>query len=143
MMHLILLLITSGATAPSQPGPSALTLRTEARLVVLPVRVLDEKGRPVEPSLTANAFRVFEDGFEQSLNVFTREDTPSSIVLLIDRSGSMSYKLQTVAEGVLTFVRALHPRTEVSVIGFSEHGRMRRANSGWEDLSTISLSALP
>lgn len=116
-----LLLMTTAAVAQDQPVPQGLTLKSDARLVVLPLRVLDAKRRPVEPPLPQSALNVFEDGVEQTISVFRHEDAPASVTLLIDHSGSMSYKLQDVTEGALTFVAAAHPQTETSVISFSQH----------------------
>jgi VWFA-related protein len=89
--------------------------------VVLPVRVLDNSGRPLEADLPQSAFTVFEDGVTQSIRSFQHDDVPVSIGLVIDRSGSMSYKLDTVATSALTLVRNSHSADEIFVVNFSRH----------------------
>lgn len=53
-------------------------------LVVLPVTVKDGKGNLVT-GLEQRNFRVFDDGIEQIIDVFTSEASPLSLVLLVDR----------------------------------------------------------
>jgi hypothetical protein len=52
-------------------------------LVVLPVTVKDQNGNLVA-GLEQKDFRVFDDELEQTIDVFTSEATPLSLVLLID-----------------------------------------------------------
>lgn len=124
------------SAAQSPPSSDAITFKTQTRLVVLPVSVLDAKGRPVQPPLPTSAFSVFEDGIEQDIQLSAQEDTSSSITLVIDHSGSMSYKLQAVAEGALTFVRASHPQSETSVISFSQRAYLDAAFTS--DIGTLT-----
>jgi VWFA-related protein len=53
------------------------------KLVVLSVTVRDAAGNLV-PDLTSQDFRVFDDGAEQTLDVFVKEGQPISFVVLID-----------------------------------------------------------
>jgi len=87
--------------------------------VVLHATVLDPQGRRVT-DLPASAFRVLENGVEQQLKVFHREDSPVSIGLIIDDSGSMIDKRQKVAAAALSLVRASHPDDEVFILHFNE-----------------------
>ena len=69
-------------------------------LVVLHTTVLNEKGEFV-PSLKVDNFRVFEDKIEQKVSVFTKEDIPVTMGLVIDNSGSMKEKRPQVNEAAL------------------------------------------
>jgi VWFA-related protein len=58
-------------------------IRVSSNLVVLPVTVKDQNGNLV-PELQKREFRVFDDNVEQSIDVFTAEAFPLSLVVLID-----------------------------------------------------------
>lgn len=88
------------------------------RLVLLPVRVLDRFGHPLEADLPQGAFEVYEDGIRQSIRVFEREDAAVSMGLVVDHSGSMSYKLEAVRAAAVALVRNSNPSDEVFVVSF-------------------------
>jgi len=104
---------------PAAPQDDAAVFRSNLRLVVLHATVLDPQGHRVT-NLPQSAFHVFENGVEQQLKVFHREDSPVSIGLIIDDSGSMINKRQKVAAAALSLVRASHPDDEVFILHFNE-----------------------
>ena len=59
------------------------TVRITSDLVVLSVSVRDRAGNLV-PDLRREQFRVFDDGVEQDIKVFTEESLPLSLVFLVD-----------------------------------------------------------
>jgi len=72
----------------SNPAPAAQTggqgqIRVNSNLVILPVTVKDLDGNLV-PDMERQDFRVFDDNVEQSIDVFTAEDFPLSLVVLVD-----------------------------------------------------------
>jgi Ca-activated chloride channel family protein len=75
------------AQAPSQPvapqsgGPGKILVHSS--LVVLPVTVKDRYGN-LMGDMERQDFQVFDDGVEQSFDVFTAEGIPLSVVLLVD-----------------------------------------------------------
>jgi Ca-activated chloride channel family protein len=69
--------------APQQPSDAQTKIRVNSDLVILPVTVKDRFGDLV-PDLQENDFRVFDDNVEQSVDVFTAEAFPLSLVVLID-----------------------------------------------------------
>ena len=76
---------------PAQPKPGEAegeeaTFSSETRLVPLNVTVLDKSGRLVT-NLPQSAFQVFENGVQQQIKIFKREDVPVSMGLVIDNSG--------------------------------------------------------
>ena len=73
------------APAPDAPrlSDARAKITVNANLVVLPVTVKDRSGRLV-PDLGKDEFRVFDDGVEQRIDVFTTEGFPLSMVILID-----------------------------------------------------------
>lgn len=110
-------LIFAAFPAAAQDEPTV--FRSDSRLVVLHATVLDENGELVT-NLAQSAFHLFENGVEQNIKVFRREDAPVSIGLLVDDSGSMIPKREKVAAAGLGFIRASHPDNEVFVQHFNE-----------------------
>jgi Ca-activated chloride channel homolog len=72
----------SQRSASSQSEAQA-KIRVNSNLVILPVTVKDRNGNLV-PELQKQEFRVFDDNVEQSIDVFTAEAFPLSLVVLID-----------------------------------------------------------
>lgn len=94
-------------------------LRVETDLVVLHATVLDKMGKPVT-GLTREHFKVYENNVEQQLKVFKQEDTPVSVGILVDNSGSMRDKRKGVNAAALQFVRSSHPMDEVFIVNFND-----------------------
>jgi Ca-activated chloride channel family protein len=94
------------------------TLSVDIDLAVFNVTVLGDDGRPVT-GLTADKFRVFEDGREEKIKLFQPEDTPASVGLLIDASGSMTNKRNDVIAAGQAFVGASHPDDEMFIVNFN------------------------
>ena len=87
---------------------------------MLHVTVRDRKGAYVA-GLTQDAFNVIEDGRAQTVRFFTDTDTPATVGLLIDSSGSMyQYRPLTIA-GATAFAEASHPQDEIFALAFNEY----------------------
>src|SRR5579884_1571127 len=123
---------------PPPPPPQATTpqIRRDVNLVVLPVTVVDQKGQFVN-SLQQSNFRVYEDGVEQQLAVFRREDIPVTMGLVIDNSGSMSDKRARVNEAALTLVQSSNRDDEVFVVNFNEDYYLDQPSDFTSDLSIL------
>ena len=104
---------------PEPPLQSGYTIQRSVDLVVLHVSVTDEHGQFV-PGLREANFHVFEDDSEQKISVLRQEDTPVSVGLLIDNSGSMWDKREKVNAAALTFVKTSNPEDEVFVAHFND-----------------------
>lgn len=91
-------------TAVSQ-GEAQHKISIHSDLVVLPVTVKDGNGNLVA-GLKPRDFRVFDDGIEQIIDVFTSEASPLSLVLLIDDdltskdAERMAPSLRAIAAGI-------------------------------------------
>jgi Ca-activated chloride channel family protein len=77
----------STATQTPPQGPHSIDAQNKiavnSDLVVLPVTVKNQKGDLV-PDLRESEFRIFDNDVEQSIDVFTEEAFPLSLVVLID-----------------------------------------------------------
>jgi Ca-activated chloride channel homolog len=120
----ILCLALAAATLSGVPrahvhGQETPTFSANSELVALHVTVRDKKGAYVT-GLTQDAFNVIEDGQAQTVRLFTDTDTPATIGLLIDSSGSMHQHRQVTIAGATTFATASHPEDEIFAIAFNE-----------------------
>jgi Ca-activated chloride channel family protein len=102
----------SGAT-----GQSAIVVNTE--LVVLPVSVTDGSGNFI-PGLSAQNFRVYEDGRLQKISSFQDGDIPVTVGLIVDHSRSMGPKLPEVIAAVSDFAQSSNPKDEMFVVDFND-----------------------
>jgi Ca-activated chloride channel family protein len=94
------------------------TLSVDVDIAVFNVTVLGDDGRPVT-GLTEDKFRVFEDGHEEKIKIFQPEDTPATVGLLIDASGSMTHKRNDVIAAATAFIGASHPDDEMFIVNFN------------------------
>ncbi len=88
-------------------------------LVVLHVTVADKDERLVT-DLTEKDFEIYENGVQQQIKLFQREDVPVSVGILVDNSGSMRDKRLRVNAAALDFVKASNPQDEVFVVNFND-----------------------
>jgi len=95
------------------------TFTSDTRLVVLPISVSDHSGKLVT-NLPQKAFKVFENGAEQPIKIFKREDVPISLGIIIDNSGSMREKRQKVETASMDLVKASNPQDEVFIVNFND-----------------------
>jgi Ca-activated chloride channel family protein len=65
------------------------TVKVDVNLVPIDVVVHDRSGQP-KAALRKEDFRVFEDGVEQSIQMFSRGQASLAVALVIDRSGSVA-----------------------------------------------------
>lgn len=106
-----------------QGPPERPSFRSGAsELVVLPVTVTDRQGRQIA-DIPRERFVVFDNGRRQELILFSSEDVPVSIALVIDDSGSMRGKLPGVIAATISFARWSHPQDEVFAIEFNDSVR--------------------
>jgi VWFA-related protein len=99
--------------------PGAFQISVDVDLVVLGATVRDHQGHAV-PQLKREDFEVFEDGRPQPIRLFRHEDTPVTVGLVIDHSGSMREKLAEVTSAARAFVRSSNSRDQMFVVNFNE-----------------------
>ena len=104
-------------TRPRSAGPYTLEMNTEE--VVLNCTVLDNKGQLVN-DLKKNNFKAFEDKVPQVIVSLQHQDTPVSIGLIVDNSGSMRTKRAAITSAAIDLVKASNPQDETFVINFSD-----------------------
>jgi len=121
-MHLLSSVLLSSCflfAQGTQQQPSDPVFRSDTRLVILPISVSDKSGKLIT-DLPQKAFKVFENGLEQPIKLFKREDAPVSLGIIIDNSGSMREKRQKVETASLDLVKASNPQDEVFIVNFND-----------------------
>jgi Ca-activated chloride channel homolog len=88
-------------------------------LVALHVTVADTRGEFVSDLKSGN-FRVFENKIEQKISLFSRDDIPVTMGLVVDNSASMRSKRAQVNAAAMTFVRTSNPQDEAFVVNFND-----------------------
>ncbi|HEV3333796.1 MAG TPA: VWA domain-containing protein [Bryobacteraceae bacterium] len=100
----------------AQPAPR---FNVDTTLVLIPANVTDPTNRFVL-GLQKQDFHLFEDGVEQTIAHFSGEDTPLSVGLVFDASGSMDDKLETSRQAALQFLKTMNPQDEAFLVQFSD-----------------------
>uniref|UniRef100_Q023A9 von Willebrand factor, type A n=1 Tax=Solibacter usitatus (strain Ellin6076) TaxID=234267 RepID=Q023A9_SOLUE len=114
---LLPLLLVVGPTGAQDTTPFHLSVNVD--LVVLNASVRDQKGR-VASYLREQDFEIFEDGVRQSIRLFSHEDIPVTVGLVIDHSGSMRPKMASVIAAARTFIQSSSPEDQMFVVNFNE-----------------------
>lgn len=104
------------ALAPGGAAQDAFRSRTD--LVSVFATVTDERGRLV-PDLTQNDFEVRDDGKRQAIAFFSNDVQPITIVVMLDRSGSMEENFALVREAAGHFIGKLLPSDKARIGNFS------------------------
>lgn len=111
--------VLESRTAPGGETVEGDVIRFDTSLVTLPVTVLDRSGRYV-PTMRRQDFHLFEDGVEQKITYFATVDSPFTVVLLIDTSGSTQFRLEDIQDAAINFVSKLKPADSVMVMSFDD-----------------------
>src|SRR5215470_12813722 len=113
------------AQRPGPPPPAAAEqdetpiFTSDTRLVLIQATVFDKNGKLIT-DIPQSGFKVYENGVEQPIKIFRREDIPVSMGIIIDNSGSMSQKRSSVAAAALALVKNSNPQDEVFIVNFSD-----------------------
>jgi Ca-activated chloride channel homolog len=107
--------ISNGSTEVARRGQISVI----SELVLVPVNVTDSSGNFV-PGLTRGDFRIYDSDREQRITTFQQEDSPVSVGVLVDHSGSMASKLPNVLTAISAFARASNPLDEMFVVNFGD-----------------------
>ncbi len=115
----LVLAATALAQAPPAAQDDVPLYRTDARLVLLHASVVDKNGKLLT-NIPQSAFKILEDGVEQPIRLFRREDVPVSMGIIVDNSGSMTSKRTRVAAAALEMVKQSNPEDEVFIVNFND-----------------------
>jgi Ca-activated chloride channel family protein len=88
-------------------------------IINLNLSVMDGRGRFIT-DLADKDFAVFEDGIRQELSLFTHEDLPISMSVLIDTSASMQEKLPQARTAGVRFIKTLRKQDDAQIVQFND-----------------------
>src|SRR5579864_5380757 len=98
-------------------------LRVDTSVVLVPVHATSKIGTSITDLTEAN-FRVFEDGVEQKVTSFSKQDAPISVGLVFDSSGSMTRKIRKSAEAAAAFFKTANAGDEFFLVEFGERPKL-------------------
>jgi len=96
----------------------AATFSTNSQMVLVPVTVTDHYGKTIM-GLQAKDFNIFEDQNSQQIASFATQDTPCSVGLVLDVSGSMQSTLGSAKQSARAFVRTANTDDEFLLLTVS------------------------
>ena len=126
MMRVAALIVLFGATLVAFASPQV-PFRGATELVPIYATVTDNEGRLV-PDLTKDDFEIRDDGTPQPIAVFSNEIQPITIIIMLDRSGSMMSHSDIVQHGAETLIGQLLPADRARVGDFSQRILIRPVN---------------
>ena len=92
-------------------------IKVTTQLMSVPVRVMDKKGRFIA-GLAKEDFKVFENGTEQEIALFSNENEPFTVALVLDMSYSAKFKISEIQSAAIEFIEQLRPHDKVMVVSF-------------------------
>lgn len=98
-------------------------IRVDKQLVLVPVAVTTNSGQYVT-GLDKENFKLLENGVEQDIETFSSEDTPMSVGVVFDTSGSMGSKLQRSRQAVAEFMKSANPEDEFLLVQFNDEAQI-------------------
>lgn len=116
-LPMVALLAGAAGTALVAAGQEQ-RFRAGTHSVSIYATVVDAEGRLV-PNLTQDDFEVFDDGKRQPLTLFDNDTQPITIVVMLDRSGSMVRQFELVRDAAREFVTHLLPDDRARLGSFS------------------------
>jgi Ca-activated chloride channel family protein len=120
----LLLFLLVAVPLPAQDTPDQSTLRVDVNLVLLDATIKTKSGQ-IMPDLKKENFELREDGAPQKIDIFSRDELPLNVALVLDLSDSIGPFLTPLREAANTALSALKPEDEVALFTFSTEAQLR------------------
>jgi Ca-activated chloride channel homolog len=118
------LLFAFGVHRPAKAQDQG-TIRVDVNLVLVDATVKSKDGRIVS-TLKKEDFEVREDGVAQKVDVFSRDELPVNVALVLDLSDSIGPFLDPLRDAAKIALGALKPEDEVALFTFATEAQMRQ-----------------
>jgi len=110
-------------TFASTGGADKYTLKANVDLVLVEATVRDQEGGIVN-GLSRDNFHVYENGVEQQISYFSRNQLPLAVALVLDCSGSMGPVLKQLHRVAFDTLSSLKPDDQVALFDFAARAEM-------------------
>jgi len=100
------------------------TLRVSVNLVLLDATVKTKDGR-IMADLKKEDFEIREDGVEQKMEIFGRDELPLEVALVLDLSDSIGPFMGPLREAATTALESLKPEDQVALFTFATEAELR------------------
>src|SRR5947208_3453032 len=101
-----------------------IVFKSDVALVRVDAQVVDKSNRAIT-GLQVSDFVLFEEGKQQPIRNFAKEDMPIDVLLLLDVSGSMRPHVERVANAAHDALNVLGPHDRVAIMVFDRSTRVR------------------
>jgi len=137
LFPIVVALLVTFAPAQDQ-SPKQPPFRSGSRTVAVYVTVTDPQGRLVT-NLTQDDFDVYDNGKKPTITLFERGVQPITVVMMLDRSGSMAGNFRLVRSAAEQFVALLLPGDKARIGSFANRIQLdpRNFTSSQHDLIEI------
>ena len=115
--------LISGVPSQAQDQDQG-TIRVAVNLVLVDATVKTKDGQ-IMANLKKDDFEVREDGVVQKLDVFSRDELPLDVALVLDLSDSIGPFLSPLRDAATIALAALKPNDEVALFTFSTEAELR------------------
>jgi Ca-activated chloride channel family protein len=99
-------------------------IHVDVNLVLVDATVKTKAGQ-ILPDLKQDSFELREDGVPQKIEIFSRDELPISVALVLDLSDSIGPFLEPLRQAAMTALSALKPEDEVALFTFSTEAELK------------------
>ncbi len=99
-------------------------IHVDVNLVLLDATVKTKAGQ-ILGDLKQDSFELREDGVPQKIEIFSRDELPLNVALVLDLSDSIGPFLEPLRQAALTALSALKPEDEVALFTFSTEAELK------------------
>ncbi len=109
------------ATAQTNaPDPGGFKLSVNVKMVLVDAVVRDRTGRMMD-NLLPSDFRIYEDGVQQQIASFSRDQLPLAVAIVVDRSGSVAPYIDELRRIATRALQQLKSGDKVALFSFASN----------------------
>jgi Ca-activated chloride channel family protein len=111
-------------------------------LVMMYTSVFNKEGQFIS-GLKKENFNLYEDGVPQEIALFSQEDVPVTMGIILDLSASMESRIVQVNKAARAFIEASNPNDQIFLIGFNDEVELLQGFTSDVDEITDALENAP